>query len=549
MPSLAERIAATLAIAHANRVYRRFRKSLTNLQQSQQSSLERALNVVRESEFGKAHGLHRVRSIDELRSAAPIQTYDDLRPTIERVAAGAKQALFSPNVDVLMFATSSGTTSQPKWIPVTRQFVDDYRRGWNTFGVKVLSDHPDAILRPILQITGKMDDERSASGLPVGAITGLLAQTQKSIVRRFYVGGPEIAELAEPALRHYSLMRLAVERDVAFAVTANPATLIELAKNANRNAESLIRDIRDGTLRSPATGNALPIRPRRPLRPNPARAAGLEDLLQQNEILRPRDFWNTSFLACWTGGSMGQYLGRLEEWYGPVPTRDIGLLASEGRVSLPVTDGTANGPLAVDSGVFEFIPVEDAEAETPRTLLPHELEVGQEAIVILTNTAGLVRYRLDDVIRVTGRLGATPEVEFCYRAGGVSSIAGEKLTEQQVVAAMAEVRRSLKLAEFDYVLAPAWGDPPFYRLYHELPEADGLRALVEDALSSQNDEYRSRRKSFRLKELEVVRVRNGTIAAADDRMIARRGATAEQYKRATLLLTPDADGELRNEIA
>ena len=62
---------------------------------------------------------------------------------------------------------------------------------------------------------------------------GLLAQTQKRIVRRFYVGRPEIAHISEPLARYYTLMRLAISRDVAFAITANPATLIRMAQIAS----------------------------------------------------------------------------------------------------------------------------------------------------------------------------------------------------------------------------------------------------------------------------------------------------------------------------
>ncbi|MGE3180677.1 MAG: GH3 auxin-responsive promoter family protein [Phycisphaerae bacterium] len=549
MPSILERIGARLAIVHATRVYRKFRRALDDVQQSQNEALRRALVRVRGGDWAKRHRLHNVRSIDDMRTAVPIQTYEDLRPTIERVAAGDIHALFSRDVDVLMFATSSGTMSQPKWIPVTKAFVDDYRRGWNTFGVKVLADHPAAILRPILQSTGRMDAERSASGLPVGAITGLLAQTQKSIVRRFYVGGPEIAAIDDPAMRQYALMRMAIERDVAFAITANPATLIELAKCVNRRAEVMIRDVRDGTLSHVSDGGSLALRRAKPLKPNPGLATRLEALLEAHGALRPRDYWSMTFLACWTGGSMGQYLNRLSDWYGPIPVRDIGLLASEGRVSIPVADGSAAGPLDIATSLFEFIPVESAHAANPPTLRPQELEVGTEAIVVLTNTAGLVRYRLDDVVRVTGRIGATPMVEFLHRAGGVSSIAGEKLTEQQVVAAVRAACSALQIPEFDYLLCPMWGDPPCYRLSVEFSASEALLEALDRALGAQNEEYESRRKTLRLNRLESQSWPAGAISALDAMLRRERGATAEQYKRTSLLLSPGADDAMFARIS
>ena len=39
---------------------------------------------------------------------------------------------------VHMFALTSGTTAARKFIPVTDQYLADYRRGWNMWGLKVL---------------------------------------------------------------------------------------------------------------------------------------------------------------------------------------------------------------------------------------------------------------------------------------------------------------------------------------------------------------------------------------------------------------------------
>jgi hypothetical protein len=59
---------------------------------------------------------------------------------------------------------------------------------------------------------------------------------QKRIVRRFYVGRPEISHVPDARARYYTLMRLGVVRDVAFAITANPATLIQMARTTRRNS-------------------------------------------------------------------------------------------------------------------------------------------------------------------------------------------------------------------------------------------------------------------------------------------------------------------------
>jgi len=541
MPSVVDRLLARIAFHHARRVYRRFSASLANPRIQQQVVLKRALAVVAGSAFEKTHNLAGVRTIDDLCRALPPTTFDDgFRPYIERLFDGDYAALLAPKQRPLMFAASSGTTAKRKLIPVTPAFVRDYRKGWNTFGLKLLADHPRAILRAILQGSGRFDESLSRDGVPCGAITGLLARTQKPIVRRFYVGDPELARIGNPDDRYYALMRCGIARDVAFAITANPATLIRFAQVVNARGDAVIRDVRDGTL-TLEHDESLPAAVTRRLKPNPARATELERLRSRHGLLRPRDFWKLEFLGCWIGGSLKHYLDRLAAWYGPIPVRDIGLLASEGRVTIPLADGSASGPLAVGAACFEFIPIESVAEPVPETLWPWELETGREYSVVLTNTAGLVRYRLGDIVRVTDWIAETPMLEFLHREGRVASVAGEKLTEDQLAAAIRTACERENVETREFLLAPQWADPPFYRLYadHEVPQS--LPARLDAELCRQNEEYASRRKSSRLGEIQLFAASPTFFTNLDRRLLEKRGASAEQFKRPLLLTRYDED--------
>ncbi len=545
MPTLFERIAARFAYWHAKRVYESFLNTLRRVDAAQNRALQSVLSRLAGSDYGRRHALASVRSPDDLKHAAPLITYEDLHPYIERLCAGQTSALFSAGERLHMFATSSGTTAQQKLIPVTSEFVRQYRRGWNTFGLKMLSDHPQAVLRAILQSSGRYDERYTPSGVPCGAITGLLARTQKRIVRRYYVGRPEIALLDDAQAKYYTRMRFAVVRDVAFAVTANPATLIRMAQTADQESERLLRDVRDGTLSSELVPDtALRRRLETHLKPMPARARQLARLRSANDSLRPRDYWKLEFLACWTGGSMGHYLERLASWWGMVPVRDIGLLASEGRVSIPLEDDTPAGVLDVQGAFFEFIPTEQWDRQDAETLTARELETGRDYTVVLTNSAGLVRYRLDDVVRVRSWLEQAPVIEFLHRAGRVASIAGEKLTENQVVEAVRVANARLGASEFDFVMAPHWGDPPCYRVTCSRSVSPEMAEAIDRALSEQNEEYLSRRKSKRLGTLQLRKVEAEAISLMDERLMAARGSSPEQYKRPCLLTQPDEDDRL-----
>lgn len=546
MASLFDHLIARLARLHARRVYAGFLRGLSHVDELQTSALRRSLRGMRGSRFSGERGLDRVQSLSDLRAALPLQTYEELRPYIDQVRDGNCTALFHGSNRPLMFATSSGTTAAQKFIPVTSEFVRQYRRGWNTFGLRLLEDYPRAILRAILQSSGRYDESYTSAGIPCGAITGLLARTQKRIVRRYYVGVPEIANINDATARYYTLARLGIARDVSWAVTANPATLIRIAQVASDHAESIVRDIRDGTLSnkldvpSDVRAAILPL-----LRPSPQRATELDNAGKGAGAFRPRDYWKMEFAACWTGGSMAHYLPRLREWYGPIPVRDVGLLASEGRVSLPFQNESAAGVLDVEGACFEFLPLREADSAAPVVLGPRELEVGSDYIVVMTNDAGLVRYRLDDVVRVRGFLNQAPIVEFLHRAGKVSSVTGEKLTENQVVAAVAATAAEMGISLLDFVAAPQWGDPPYYRVSFSADEIPPqIDQLLDRNLCAQNDEYSSRRKSGRLGIPMCRAVPAARFFEMERKLIRSRGSALEQLKRPCLVTKIAGDAEL-----
>jgi hypothetical protein len=95
--------------------------------------------------------------------------------------------------------------------------------------------------------------------------------------------------------------------------------------------------------------------------------------------------------------------------------------------------------------------------------------------------------------------------------------------------------------EFDFVLAPCWADPPYYRLTIPGPSGDHIPGAVDQALRQQNEEYDSRRKSLRLGPLQTRSVSPEAIRAMDQRLSLARHGTAEQYKRPCLFIAPGED--------
>ena len=530
------RPAARLAGWHAARQAREFLSAHRRTRQVQDGLLRQLVAAAAESDFGRDHHFDRVRGYEDFISAVPVGDYEARRPYVQRVFEGRNRALFAPGTEVVMFAVTSGTTGAPKHIPVTRRFLADYRRGWNVFGLRLLSDHPAGWLREIVTIVSSAREYLSPAGVPCGSISGALAEHQKWIVRRMYPVPLAVRDIRPPAARYYAILRASVTRDVGILTTANPSSAIKLAETAREHAERLIRDVHDGTFRPPvAPEGPVPALSFRADRPGARR---LEAILARHGELLPRHFWRLSVMTHWLGGTLGLYLPRVRELYGDVPIRDIGLLASEGRLTVPLADGTAAGVAEITSNFLEFIPAEEIDSPSPTVLRADEVEVGREYFVVLSNWAGLFRYNIGDRVRVTGRFGHSPVLEFLSRGSHSSSITGEKLTEHQVVSAMAVAARACGLEVQTFVLQGHFARLPYYELRIELADvarAGRLARELDLELRRLNVEYDSKRASGRLGPIRAACVPAGTFARQEAEQIARVGGRSEQYKHKYLL--------------
>ena len=377
------------------RLQKRFVADLHNFQDVQGGLLMKQLARHAGSRFGRQYNFAAIKSVEDYRRAIPLMTYADHEQYIESVRHGDTSTMFGAGTRVHMFAMTSGTTSRPKYIPVTDDYLRQYRAGWMTWGIQNFIDHPQAFGAHILQLVSSMDDERAPCGLPSGAISGFTAATQKRAARNIYSSPACISEIKDTEAKYYVALLMALRFPALTIISANPSTLLGLARTLDQQHEMLIDDLARGQLNeSLEIAETIRRQINKALKPHRARANELRQLARRNNCLRPLDAWKMPFVGCWKGGTLSLYLRQFPDWFGNVPVRDIGLVASEGRMTIPLQDEGSAGVLDVQSSFFEFLPARDGQADGCQTLLPHEVEVGREYFIILTTPSGLYRYEI-----------------------------------------------------------------------------------------------------------------------------------------------------------
>ncbi len=496
------------------------------------------------TEFGKKHKFSSIGSIEDFQARVPINSYENVRVFVDRMARGEKNVLTADRP--VFFGRTSGTTGKPKLIPVTKYSRNKKAELMALWTYYISRDHPEATSGKILVMIDPEVKMVTESGLPCGPENGHAYVNLPYIIKRSCAIPYEIFEIQGYNARYYTMLRIALEHDITTLATLNPSAIIILCQKIRRWKDRIIEDIEKGTLDQ---NFDIPDRIRaiieKRLRPNLLRARELRRILDEKGELLPKYFWpNLKLIECWKGGTARLYLGGLDRYFGRMPIRDFGCLSTETRSSIPITDEGAGGILAISTNFYEFIPKEDMYKVQRRAVLCDRLEKDKEYLLVVTTSGGLYRYDTDDIIRVDGFFNKTPVIEFMQKGLNAISLSGEKLYESHVNEAVNAANNKLKLAIKFFSASAQMENPPRYIFLVEFtddPPRDKKKALlrsVEDELHRCNLEYEDTRQRQELNSPILKVVRKGEFEKYRSKRVAE-GAHETQFKVPELTRDPD----------
>lgn len=490
-----------------------------NGKKSQAKILWKILTASKDTVYGKEHHFDEIlkaKTPEELFSLyqkyVPVNQYEDFIPYIERHKNGESDILFPGKP--MFYATTSGTTKIPKWIPISKEYYQVvYKKMSRGLFYTLMRSKPKVFYGPGVSIVSKAVEGRAPDGTIYGSTSGITHRDIPKFMKVLHTAPSEVFHIDDYKARYYAIMRMGIERDTHLIVCLNPSTIVELQTNANEFFDDYCDDIEHGTV-----GRKLPIPDeiRSVLeaytKPNPTRAAELRALKKQHGTVLPKHYWpNMQTVNVWFCGNTKIYFDKIKDSFAPdCEFYEFGFSASECRPGLVLKSNTPETTLFGHMIYFEFIHESDLEKPNPRIWQAYELEPGQRYCFIITTCAGLYRYNMNDLLEITGFYNQFPTFKFIQKVNGTVSLTGEKLHERQVIEAVkiAEKHTDKRVSFYIGFANPEESNYTFYYEFADqnttMAEAKAFTFCLDSILQEFNSEYRDKRASNRVKAPETA---------------------------------------------
>ncbi|GHV60720.1 hypothetical protein AGMMS49587_03020 [Spirochaetia bacterium] len=494
-------------------------RSSQNAIKAQEQTLRSFLSIAKDTVYGKEHHFDAIleaKSAQDLferyRKEVPINDYEDIRPYVERHKQGEANILFPGKPK--MYATTSGTTKEPKWIPITEQYYQEVYKVMNQLWFyTMIANRPKVFYGKTLSIVGKAIEGAAPDGTVYGSISGISQRDIPGFMEHLHPAPADVFKIADYKARYYAIMRMGIEQDCTLIITANPSTLVEMQNNAVEFYDDYVEDIENGTLsrKFPIPDDirsALEAR----LKPNPERAAELRQLRVRYGNVLPKHYWpNMQVVNVWFCGNTGLFLGKVRDSFPDnCVFHEMGYFASECKAGIVLRSNSPDTVLFGHKVYFEFIHESELESENPHIYQMYEVKKGQRYCIVVTTSAGLYRYNMNDLIEITGFVNQFPTIKMIQKVNGTVSITGEKLHERQFIEAVHAAERDTG-NQVVFFVGFADVNRSIYRFYYEFvnsditqEKAENFTRVLDEYLKKYNIEYEAKRSSDRLKYPETA---------------------------------------------
>ncbi len=373
----------------------------------QEKILQRLIKRNQETEFGRDHDFSKIKSTSDYVRAIPIRYYEDVFPYVNKMLDGQPNILVSDEVN--WFAKSSGTSNdRSKYIPVTKNYLVNghLKCCWDAASF-VYHEDPKAKLFANKSLVMCGSIEKNENGLILGDISAINIYNFPRIGRRFYT--PEFETALHPDWEY---------------------KIKKMATTVAKENVTLLAGVPSWTL------------------------VLIKEILEVTGASNISEIWPN--LSSYLHGGVG-FEPYEEQFRKMIPSEKVTFRevynASEGYFAMQNNRSDKSMALMCDHEIFyEFIPLEEKSKSDPSVLTLEKVEVDKDYIMVISNTSGLYRYRLGDVVRFTSL--RPYKIKYVGRESGYINVFGEEVSEKNTNMAIAECANMNNVKVKDYFVCP-----------------------------------------------------------------------------------------------
>ncbi|KAE8730313.1 Indole-3-acetic acid-amido synthetase GH3.17 [Hibiscus syriacus] len=545
-----------------------------NVHQIQQLVLEEIITRNAHTEYLKGF-LNGQCDMQVFKNKVPVVNYEDIKPYIERIANGDSVNIISAE-PIIELLTSSGTSGgQPKMMPSTAEDLNRKTFFYNLL-VPVMNKYVDGLDEgKAMYLLFVKPETKTPSGLMARPVLTSYYKSSNFKNRPFnrfnvYTSPDETILCSDGKQSMYcQLLCGLVQRQEVLRVGAVFASaFLRAIKFLEDNWKELCSNIRAGHvsdwITDPSCRNVVSSILGEP-DPESANLIEHECGGESWEGIIKKLWPRTKYIEVIVTGSMAQYVSTLEFYSGGIPLVSTMYASSECYFGInfkPLSKPSdVSYTLISNMAYFEFIPVkknhEDGTvdvqcngvckencSEDVETVDLVDVKLGQYYELVVTTFTGLYRYRVGDILMVSGFHNKAPQFRFVHRRNVVLSIDTDKTNEEDLLKAVTKAKVIVESLGFLLIEYTSYADttsiPGHYVLFWELtikgsnhlPVLDPK--LMEQCCSAVEESLdsvyrRCRRKDNSIGPLEIRVVQHGTFDALMDFCVSQ-GSSVNQYK-------------------
>lgn len=368
--------------------------------EDQERILKDLVKTGRKTSFGTEHRFDRINTHEEFTAAVPLRDYEGFKPYIDQIKQGKHNILWKGLP--LYLAKTSGTTSGAKYIPITKDSVDNhFETARNAFFCYMSeTGNYSCADGKMIFLSGSPELER-VGGIPTGRLSGISNHLIPRYLRTNQLPSYETNCIEDWETKLDKIVEETIDQDMRLISGIPPWMQMYFDRLIEKSGKKI------------------------------------------------KDLFPNFNVMVQGGVNFEPYKAKLFESIGKQIDTIETFPASEGFFAFQDSQKAEGLLLNTNFGIFfEFVPVGEMQQANPRRLSLKEVRLGENYALIINSNAGLWGYNLGDTVKFVSldpyRIIVTGRIKHFISAFG-EHVIGEEVEYSLMKAAQKE---GLKITEF-----------------------------------------------------------------------------------------------------